>query len=375
MQVARAYGFAYWFGAEHADPVPREQRLAWAREGLASAEVLDDPFLLTRAINALAILYFHAGNFRESVEVSLRLLDLVDRQPSRDAQAATLSAIGADLLSTTGDVARATELTDRGYQLARGTSDHELMHSSAPFLRALFHVGRWSEIPSVIEAHLAAYANESRMTCPDVQFGPPFAARFFAETGDAERERGMAMILDDLLAEPPARGGRRSTAYVANQLAQYALVAGRPADALAIQEPLLLSAGPADLRGMAPTHIEILVALGRWDEMRRFMDRVRPLRDATPLLVASIDRAEARALAAAGDHAAAIELFESAIGGYAALTCPFEAARTSELLADVPGSPERRGLLDDALATYDSLGAAPHAARVRAKLADAPRTS
>ena len=368
LQITRAFGFVYWFDPTRPDPVPREQRLTWAREGLASAEQLDDPFMLTRATGALASLYFRAGNFRESLNVSLRLLDLVDRQPSRDAQAQTLSSIGADMLTTTAEVARATELTDRGYQLARGTSDHELMHSSAPFLRALFHVGRWSEIPPVIEAHLAAYANESRMTCPEVQFGPPFAARFFAETGDSERERATARLVHDLLSEPEASGGRRSTAYVANQLALYALVAGRPDDALALQQPLLTSAGPADLRDMAAAQIEILAALGRWEELRDFVDRVRPLTAETPLLGPVIDRALARAHAATGDHAAAIDLFDSAIVGFAALTCPFEAARTKELLADMPAALERQGLLADALETYRSLGAEPHAARARARL-------
>jgi hypothetical protein len=293
----------------------------------------------------------------------------VDRQPSRDAQAATLSAIGADMLSTTADVARATELTDRGYQLARGTSDHELMHCSAPFLRALFHIGRWSEIPPVIDAHLAAYANESRMTCPEVQFGPPFAARFFAETGDSGRERVAKGWLDDLLAEPVGSSGRRSTAFVANQLAQYALTSGRPDDALALQEPLLPSAGPLDLRDMASTHIEILVALGRWNELRDFVDRVRALTAATPLLEPVIDRAMARSLAAAGDHAAAIDRLESAISGFAAVSCPFEVARTKELLAGMPGAIPRRELLDDALETYRTLGAEPHEVRVRAQLA------
>jgi len=368
LQIMRAFGSVYWFDRDEPDPVPHEQRLAWAREGLAAAERLDDPFLLTRAVNALATMHYQAGKFRESLDVSLRLLDLADRQPSRDAQAATLSVIGADMLTTTADVARATELTDRGYQLARGTSDHELMHSSAPFLRALFHVGRWSEIPPVIEAHLAAYANESRMTCPEVQFGPPFAARFFAETGDAERERATTGLIDDLLAEPAGSSGRRSTAFVANQLAQYALAAGRPDDALALQQPMLSSARPAELRDMALAQVEILVTLGRWDELREFVERVRPLTAATPLLGPFIDRAQARSRAAAGDHASAIDLFESAITGFASLTCPFEAARTRELLADVPGATGRQGLLGDALATYESLGAAPHAARVRAKL-------
>ncbi len=368
LQIVRAFGSVYWVDRDEPDPVPREQRLAWAREGLAAAERLDDPFLLTRAINALATMYYQAGKFRESLDVSLRLLDLVDRQPSRDAQAATLSAIGADMLTTTADVARATELTDRGYQLARGTSDHELMHSSGPFLRALFHVGRWSEIPPVIEAHLAAYANESQMTCPEVQFGPPFAARFFAETGDADGERATRVLLDDLLAEPSDGGGRRSTAFVANQLAQYALTAGRPDDALSLQQPMLSAARPAQLRDMAPAQIEILVTLGRWDELRDFVERVRPLIAATPLLSGFIDRAVARSLAAAGDHAAAIDLFETAISGFEALSCPFEAARTRELLADLPGAPRRRELLEEALDTYEVLGAEPHAAGVRAKL-------
>ncbi len=364
--VIRAHAFVYWFGSEQKDPTSLERRLEWAQEAFATAERLGQPLLMTRAVNTLATLYFERGSFRESLAVSMRLLDLVDQQPSRDDQAATLSSLSADLLSTAGDADRAVELAERGFALARGTSDHELMHSSGPLLRALFHVGQWSEIPMVIDAHLAAYANESGMSCPEVQSGPPFAARFYAETGDVERGRHAAALVDSLLASPRQSGGHRSTAFVTEHLAQYALSTGRPHDALALLDELVPTVGPAELREIAPAWIETLTALGRWDELHQFAERVMPIVDATPLLKPIIRRAEGRALAAVGDRTSAAAALKEAVAGFKRLKHPFEGARTLEAVAELVEEDERGRLLREALTTYEALGAASHALRLRA---------
>jgi len=79
-------------------------------------------------------------------------------------------------------------------------------------------------------------------------------------------------------------------------------------------------------------------------------------------------RAEARSLVAAGDREGGVAALRSALEAFDRLPDVFEAARTREALAEaVPA--ERDALLRAALATYEELGAAPHAARVRALLA------
>ena len=368
MEVARGWSFVYWRSQDKEDPVSPDQRLEWAQAGLAAAERTGDAFLTMRAIAALATLYADQGRFRESLDVSERLLELVDRQPSRDLQASTLSGVSDDLLIGSTETARATALAERGYNLARGTSDHELMHSTAAYLRALFVIGRWSDIPPVIEEHLAAYANESKMSCPEVQFGPPFAARFHALTGDAERERAAAALLD---AGAPVASGNTPVwgSYVESEIAAYLTVAGRVDEALALMKPLMPGLPPMRLRYLAMPYVEILAELGRWDDLARFVELLEPILDVTPCLRPFVERAGGRARISAGDVPGAAVRLEAALAGFNELTYRFEAARTAELLAAVAEEARRIDLLEGARETYGSLGAIPALERVMALLA------
>jgi tetratricopeptide (TPR) repeat protein len=366
MKVARGWSFVYWANQDQEDPVSPHQRLEWGKEALAAAEALDDPFLEMRAINALATLYSDRGQFRESLEVSQRLLDLVDRQASRDLQASTFSAVSDDLLASSSDTARAVQLAERGFQLARGTSDHELMHSSAPYLRALFAVGRWSEIPAVIEEHLAAYGNESTMSCPEVQFGPPFAARFYALTGDTGREHAAGALLGDLSAQG-SRGVAPWGPFVESQIAEYLVAAGRPDHALALMRPVVEGVVTTKLRHLAAPYVEILAEVGAWDELAEFVKRIERVIDVTPYLRPYVDRAKGRARIAADDNKDGTAALQSALRGFTDLGYRFEAARTAELLAELPGVSNHTELLDQARETYESLGARPSLARLLAR--------
>jgi class 3 adenylate cyclase/tetratricopeptide (TPR) repeat protein len=361
MEIARGWAFVYWASQEKDDPVSPDQRLEWGRQGLAAAERVGDPFLQMRAINALATLYSDRGMFREALEISQGLLELVDRQPSRDDQASTLAAVSDDLLVGSTDTARAAELAERGYRLARGTSDHELMHATAPYLRALFAIGRWSEIPAVVDDHLAAYVNESTMTCPEVQFGPPFAARFYALTGDATRERAAAAYLDLEDDRPP--GGRPVWGpYVESQIAEYLLVVGRADDAYALMAPVVVGVGPTRLRHLGPTYVDVLSAVGRWDELRGFLELIESVVEVTPYLRPYVERARGRVRLARGERAAAAADLRAADESFTSLEYAFESARTAEMLADVvpEGSDALRAR---ARGIYEALGAVRAVAR------------
>ncbi|MBA2632409.1 MAG: AAA family ATPase [Chloroflexi bacterium] len=367
--ILRAQAHLFWYSSEReGDPVPLEVRIAWAQEALEMAERLGEPMLLSRAVTVLSSLLWRRGSFAESLDVNLRLLDLVDQQPSRDVQADTFASLSDDLLFVAGEPDRAVDLAERGYRLALGTSDHELMHTTAPLMRALFWAGRWSEVPALIDAHLAAFVKEKDMSCPEVQAGPPFAARFYAETGDVEHARAAAALVGEGGTMAKVRSSRRTMATVVADMAQYALTTHRMDEALALTGDALDTAGPAELRHIAPTRIEVLVALGRWDELRELIERARPLVDATPLLKPIIQRAEGSALLAAGDPASATESLRAAVAEFERLRYPFEVARTLEALAELVDPPEVTDLRAKALAIYEALGARPHVGRVQAAL-------
>jgi hypothetical protein len=216
----------------------------------------------------------------------------------------------------------------------------------------------------VIDEHLAAYANESTMSCPEVQFGPPFAARFHALTRDEDRERAAAALLGDL-NRPLSRGVAPPWGpFVESQVAEYLSTVGRAEDALVLMRPVVEGVAPTKLRHLAAPYIEILAELGRWDELAGFVEQIEPVIEVTPYLRPIIDRAQGRARAAVGDSAEGAARLQAALSGFSALGYPFEAARTAEVLAELPGVPNRDELLDQARETYEALGASPSVARL-----------
>jgi len=115
---------------------------------------------------------------------------------------------------------------------------------------------------------------------------------------------------------------------------------------------------PVELAAM----LDALVALKDWDALAEFLPDVRERAASLAIAGPGADRAEGFASAAKGDTERARELLQAAVSGVDAIS-PFEAARTREALATV--DPDRRNeLLAEALATYERLGARPHAERV-----------
>jgi hypothetical protein len=84
------------------------------------------------------------------------------------------------------------------------------------------------------------------------------------------------------------------------------------------------------------------------------------MRKADPLLDALAERAHGQAIAAAGDESGARASLFHALAAFQRFPHVFEAARTQVALALVSEEPARASLLRDAIAAYESLGAAPH---------------
>ena len=98
--------------------------------------------------------------------------------------------------------------------------------------------------------------------------------------------------------------------------------------------------------------------------MRAFLPEARrPVPPSSRLAGPAADRAEGLAAAAAGDEALARELLGRAIDSFDRVSS-FEAARTREALAAIDPA-GRASLNAAALATYEHLGAKPHADRIR----------
>jgi hypothetical protein len=111
--------------------------------------------------------------------------------------------------------------------------------------------------------------------------------------------------------------------------------------------------------------LEALVALEDWDALVAFLPQARSFSAALVLVGPASDYAEALARIASADPVGGEELLRGALAGFERLGVVFEAARTKEQLAAVTSAADASRLRHEALTTYELLGAAPHASRVR----------
>jgi AAA ATPase-like protein/adenylate/guanylate cyclase family protein len=351
--VIRANADTFWYSVELPDPVPTHQRVAWAEEALAIAERLDDPTLISRAATVLAQLYEGQRSYRASREMSLRQLGLIDRIGSRDVKAQILGESARDVLAA-GETERAFQLARDGYDLARETSDHQLMHTSDALLRAGYQAGRWTEILPVVEVHLGAFAHESDVACPDVQSGPALGALLFANLGERDRAHELAGMV-----------ASTRNLQVAAILACYDVAVGHPergVDRLRRVEKTQRQQTPA--LDVVLARLVALVALEDWAALTKLLPLARDLVDADAIVGPSADLAEGLALRVEGDQAQRLTLLRAAAEGFERIRAPFEEARALEALAGVAEPSEARPALESALATYERLNASPHIARV-----------
>jgi hypothetical protein len=351
--VIRADADTFWYSVGLPDPVPTQQRVAWAEEALAIAEHVDDPTLISRAATVLARLYQDQRSYRASREMSLRQLDLIDRIGSRDVKAEILSESSGSVLAA-GETERSYKLARDGYDLAREMSDHQLMHESAPLLRAGYRAGRWTEILPVLEVHLGAFAHESDVACSEVQTGPALGALLFANLGERDRADELAAMV----------AGTRSP-RVTGILACYDVAVGHPeraVDRLQRAEKTQRQQAPAP--DVLLARLVALVALEDWPALTELLSLARNVLESDAIVGPSADEVEGLKRQAEGDEANALTLLRAAAAGFERIRAPFEAARALEALAGAAEPSEARPALESALATYERLNARPHILRV-----------
>jgi class 3 adenylate cyclase/tetratricopeptide (TPR) repeat protein len=351
----------YWRQHGGTDPLPLEERIRLTREGLEAGEKLRIADLETFAARMLSELYLVQGSFPLAVEMSRRQLAVLDRVESAQERALVLFEVAMTTMDLAGDYGAGLDLAERSYHEASDRSPHELMHATYGLLNAHYHLGRWSDVPPILSEHLEALREEADVMCFAVRAGPAIGALVLAHQGEAERATAVAKMV-------PAIADERSTPRMNGLRALVMVATGDPAAGYELAESVISHsqfwrAPEAVLAG-----IEALVALRDWQRLPSHLEQARSIAAGSAPVGPTSDRAEGLMRANAGQPDAASGLLRRALEGFERLGIPFELARTREALAGVSPPAEARSLLLQAIEVYESMGARPHAERVRAAL-------
>ncbi len=336
---------------------PMQPRLDAAQEAARIAERLGDPNLMTEVADTLSELYLMEDDPKRALaalEPALPMLEKIERPASR---AQSYHSLSVKLLWLTGDPARAEGLATQAYELGRRLSAHDQGHGTYSLMLTSYWLGNWDRVEELLAEHLANPELEHGVRCAAVQSGPALGAMVIAHRGDPERALATA---------------RHSTAWedrpgpVEGQLAEALVTAGALEEGEALAGDVLNRAVGWRWHDGARAMIAAFVQRGAWDELPALMEKVRPIRHADPLLNALAERASGQALAARGDMPGAHASLSRALAAFQGFPHVFEAARTQEALALVSDEAGRKRLLQEAIATYRSLGASPHLRRAEA---------
>ena len=321
-QVARLYRGSEPFGQGHKpDVVPLADRIAAVEKALDVADSLNNSHLQWMGNAALGILYGMAGRYRENLDLALKVLPLVERMGSRLDQGDAVRRAAVVTMNVTGDYVEGLRLARHSLELSRDTSPHQLMHGTCPVITALYELGLWDQIPSVLDEHLEAFRIDPAIECDFVRDGPILGALVAARSGQSARALELAELLPS-----PVMELERATAWQS----MLAVALRQPDVARQISEGKALegkSYGPHHARSM----LEALVALEDWNELDRFVRLARPHADGLALLGPCCDRAEALVQESKGDQSAA-DLLERAEAGFEAFNAGAELAATRKLM-------------------------------------------
>jgi tetratricopeptide (TPR) repeat protein len=350
---------ARWEVTGGISPMPMELRLAALDEAAELARDVDDPSLTVTVADSLADLHVMAGDYDLALREMESVIPLLERIPSPRARAQSFFEASEAVLEIGGDPSRALDLAEESRVLAREMSAHDQMHASAMIMTAATSLGDWDRVEATLAEHMANLEQEAGVRCLMVQTGPSRGALVAAERGELERARGLIEQPRPFEARPGPIEGLRAQVLVA---------IGRPAEGLALAQTVMREAPRWRQGDAARAALLALEALEDWPALGRLIADLGDLRAGSPALEALARRGEGRSRIAAGEVDEGVATLRSALTALERLPDVFETARTREALAEVLEA-ERPPLLQAALSTYEHLGAAPHAARVRERLA------
>ena len=352
-----------WVAFHRVDPIPLEDRVKAGEEARIKGQEIGDVALEASALRSVGALLIARGEVARGTELTRPLLDLIPRIDDPRERHLMMMETTQTLMWIAGEAESLIPLLMDTLRLGRELRAHDLCHSTAVLISALYLSGRWDEIPGYLDEHIRTFKlDEADTTCPFALGAFQLGATVLAHRGEADRAREVA-------ADMP-----KSEAPVGIIVALQAMAAnsfGEAETGRRLAEEVL-STGTRNFAEEPAVEIialfDALLALGDWKGVRAFLPEARRRSAELALAGPAADRAEGLAAAAAGDRAGGAKLLEQAVRGFDPVS-PFEAARAREDLAALD---EKRGpdLRHEALATYERLGAKPHAARVRAALAE-----
>jgi hypothetical protein len=353
----RAVAGLRWVAFHRTDPMLLEDRIRAAEEGLAFARRVGDYALEASALRAMGALLLGFGEVERGLDLTREGLEQANLIGDPRERHLAIIENAQTLVWTAGEPDAVLPTLEDAIVLGRELRIHDLCHSTATLMNALFMAGRWAEIPAYLDEHIRTFkTDDAGTTCPFALGGFQLGATVLAHRGEADRAREVAALMPR--PESPIGMVEGLQAMVANAL-------GDPASARSIAERVL-SSGARNFAEEPPVelvaYLDALVALGDWAALGEYLPEARARSANLAMAGPATDRAEGLAAAAAGDEARARELLSRAIDGFDRVSV-FEAARTREALAAIdPGA--RESLLAAALATYERLGAKPHVDRV-----------
>jgi hypothetical protein len=286
--------------------------------------------LVTAASSALRVLYGVAGRYREVLALGRRELDGLATVGSRPEQANILRTASVLTITISAQFEEGLALARRSHELSVDAGPHQLMHATWPEMAALYHLGRWTELPPIMDEHVAAFTRDPAVICQFVRDGPVIAATVLAHRGELERARGLAAMVGE-----PMHDLDSASAWQA----LFATASGDPETARQLSvdkalEPQLY--GPQHALAL----LEALVALEHWPSVGEFLPLARARVAGNALLAPVCDRAEGLAHGQAGRTREAARALRRALSRFERLGVPFEAARTREHLASVAPATE-----------------------------------
>ncbi|MDQ2934327.1 MAG: AAA family ATPase [Chloroflexota bacterium] len=368
LRMLRAAAGLRWIAFHRADPVPLEERVRAGEEARAHAEAVGDASLEAQSLLTVGSILLAHGNVERGLELTGPLLRMAEHiADPRERHLVTIETAQTRAWIA-GEAESVIEPLIDALRVGRELRVHDLCHSTATLISALYLSGRWEEIPGYLEEHLRAFQTDAAgTTCPFALGAFQLGATVLAHRGEIERAREVAALMPK--SEAPVGIVEALQATLANAL-------GDPATARSIAEQVIAT-GARNFAEEPPVELaaklDAVVALEDWAALRDFLPEVRRRSAELALAGPAADRAEGLALVAAGDMGQAGKLLRAAIARFDQLSL-FEAAQTREGLAAIEPA-QRQMLLGDALEAYERLGARPHAQRIRTALAEQPSPS
>ncbi|SNY65884.1 ATP-binding protein [Paractinoplanes atraurantiacus] len=316
----RALCGSRWSWTGRPDPLPVARRRQAADAACALAGRLGSPALRGVSLLGLAAVHFQEGLYSDAV---LDVLEQVENDGS-DRDRALAHLIACLLITDVrGDHVTALEHALLAYDGARDLSPHDRLHGTAVVMTCLEHLGRWDEIDPYLEQHLALRQGpEAEMSCPYIRSGPLVAALSLARRGEPEQARTVAATVTTDLAQPGNPEAAR---------ARLLIELGDPEAARDLALQLVARQrrpGPEEIPHEALALVESYEALADHQALREFLPTARSAAGYFASITPHCDRAEARALAAAGDHATAATLLTRAAAVFDRMSLPLQAGRT-----------------------------------------------